>query len=160
MSRGYKSERHLALSQQWPSEDDSPPVGLCPGLNAERSRHGSWRCSACMKMQRAGSWQVMVPDSVLPGDPGWSVTDAAKANRYNGTFSGWCVKCAPKEPWPACSKCDGDGGNCACPQACMKPDRFDAEGRRELRWFVGGILCAVLALLGVLAWMSPLWSHT
>ena len=83
MSRGYKSERHLALSQQWPSE-----------------------------------------------------------------------------PWPACSKCDGDGGNCACPQACMKPDRFDAEGRRELRWFVGGILCAVLALLGVLAWMSPLWSHT
>lgn len=72
-------------------------LGLCTGLRAERSDR-QFRCNACRQMQPHGAWLVWVPDSVRPGDPGWSVEEAARLNYLNGHSSGWCFECAPKAP--------------------------------------------------------------
>jgi len=71
-------------------------LDLVQGLRVEKSGHSQWRCSCCSQMQKPGSLQVWVPDSVCRGDPEWSVTEACRENAYNGFHSGWCIKCAPK----------------------------------------------------------------
>jgi hypothetical protein len=45
-------------------------------------------------MVRAGEWEVSVPDSVMLGDPAWSVTDMARCSAYNGEWTAWCLPCA------------------------------------------------------------------
>lgn len=72
-------------------------VRIVEGLRSEKSDH-QFRCSWCQKMQPAGSWMVYVPDSVLKGDPAWSIKDTLSRTRFNGSYSGWCVACAPKDP--------------------------------------------------------------
>lgn len=102
-----KADGEGSFSGEWRMEEVPPPreapvqneaeqLGLCRGLRAEKSRFGQWRCSCCHKMQREGDWQVWVPDSVMRGDPEWSVTEAARQNAWNGHLSAWCLKCAPK----------------------------------------------------------------
>ena len=58
------------------------------------------------------------------------------------------------QEWPACSRCDGDGGTCACPQAClikeqpMRRDRFDNQARIQLRW----LAVAIVLYFGLMVW--------
>ena len=60
------------------------------------------------------------------------------------------------QEWPACSRCDGDGGTCACPQAClikeqpMRRDRFDNAGIVQLRWTAAAVLLAIALTIWVL----------
>lgn len=68
-------------------------LGLCDGLRAERNTH-QYRCGQCHQMQQNGAWGVWVPDGVRVGDPSWSVTESARRNAYNGTFTTWCLDCA------------------------------------------------------------------
>jgi hypothetical protein len=75
------------------ADPNAERLGLPRGLEAVTS-HDQYRCYNCRKMQPRGSVVVYVPDSVLEGDPAWSVTEAARLNAYNGSGSGWCVKCA------------------------------------------------------------------
>jgi hypothetical protein len=70
-------------------------LGLCKGLKPEK-RQDQFRCCNCLKMQHSGSWLVWVPDSVMPGDPVWSIEEAARLNSHNGSHGGWCLACAPK----------------------------------------------------------------
>lgn len=79
-----------------PVQGAAEALGLVPGLRAEKSRGGGWRCSNCHQMQPGGSWEVWVPDSVRHGDPESAITEACRRNAYNGHHSAWCLKCAPK----------------------------------------------------------------
>lgn len=80
--------------KQAPSYPESEKLGLLPGLRAEKSRHGQWRCAECQRMQPNDSWQVWVPDGVCNRDPGWSITEACRVSAYNGHLSAWCLSCA------------------------------------------------------------------
>lgn len=79
-------------------------LGLCDGLRVEHDDedYHQWRCHACGHMQIGV--MVWVPDSVMKGDPQWSVTAACLRNYYNGHHSGWCIPCAKtfkkeQPPW-------------------------------------------------------------
>lgn len=78
---------------QAPRSDIGETLGLPRGLRPERPR-GQFRCASCEQMQRDPEWIVYVPDGVRIGDPGWSVTESARQNAYNGSGSGWCLTCA------------------------------------------------------------------
>lgn len=65
---------------------------LVKGLRVERS--DQYRCAACARMQRAGSWKVWVPQQILKGDPDWAVEEAARVMPSRCTA--WCLECAPK----------------------------------------------------------------
>lgn len=80
-----------------PIQQEAEELLLLPGLRAVRSRD-TFRCGNYRhgRMQKPGSWLVWVPDSVQPGDPAWSVTEAARRNAYNGMLSGWCLDCAQR----------------------------------------------------------------
>lgn len=82
-----------------PVHDIGETLGLCRGIRAER-RHSQYRCESCNKMQPAGSWMAWVPDGMRRSDPVWSFEEAARQNAYNGSMSGWCLKCAPKASRP------------------------------------------------------------
>ena len=49
----------------------------------------------CSEMKPAGP-MVWVNDGVRLRDPGWSVYEAARQGAFNGSGSGWCVRCARK----------------------------------------------------------------
>jgi len=71
----------------------SAALGILSCLKAEESRY-QYRCGCCNKMQPVRSYIVQVPDFVRSGDPEWSVIEACRINAYNGTSTGWCIKCA------------------------------------------------------------------
>lgn len=75
------------------------PAGIMEGLRYEDNNSG-YRCDCCRQMQRPHSGLVYVPDGTLKSDPAWSVKEAIQSMRFNGNFSGWCLKCAPKEESP------------------------------------------------------------
>lgn len=68
---------------------------LVEGLEESKSQN-SYRCMHCNQMQPAGSSIIFVPDSVKVYDPAWSITEECNKNKWNGHFSGWCLKCARK----------------------------------------------------------------
>lgn len=75
------------------------PVGIMNGLRYE-DNCGGYRCANCGQMQPPHSGMVYVPDGILKSDPAWAVKEAIQRTRFNGHFSGWCLKCAPKEESP------------------------------------------------------------
>lgn len=76
-----------------PIDQSAEELLLVPGLRAER-RSSQFRCASCDKMSPNGSWLVWVPDSVRKGDPAWSVSESCRQGAFNGSGSGWCLKCA------------------------------------------------------------------
>lgn len=76
-----------------PFDEKANSLGLVRGLRAQKSRD-QYRCFACSQMQKPDSWLVWVPDAVRLGDPAWSVSEFARQSAFNGTSSGWCLKCA------------------------------------------------------------------
>jgi hypothetical protein len=79
-----------------PVHEIAETLGVVDGPRAERS-DSQYRCTTCSKMQLKGSWMIWVPDGVQEGDCEESIIEAARENAYNGMFSGWCLKCAPKK---------------------------------------------------------------
>jgi hypothetical protein len=65
------------------------------------------------------------------------------------------ISIAAAEPVCDCGKGSQGRVPCPTPEACLQaePDtsRFDAEGRRQLRWLVGGIVLAVVTVVALLA---------
>lgn len=88
--------REVAPPERAPVHQIAETLGLCDGLSAERAK-SQFRCANCDQMQCAGSWQVWVPDGVRKADPLWSVTETARRRALNGSWSGWCFDCAPKQ---------------------------------------------------------------
>ncbi len=80
-----------------PVQSEAQEIGLVRGLRVSPAT-SSYRCASCRRMRQEGSPMVHVPDSVQRGDPAWSVEEACRQNAFNGTFSGWCLECAPKQP--------------------------------------------------------------
>lgn len=78
-----------------PIDQISETLGLVPGLKAKRSS-GGWRCCECSTMQPDNAWEVWVPDGVRKSDAPAVITEHCRVNAYNGEFSAWCIKCAPK----------------------------------------------------------------
>jgi hypothetical protein len=74
----------------------SAEAGVLTCLRVRLREDGQWRCAQCRAMQPTGSTLVEVPDSVRLGDPSWSVEEFARTGAYNGSGSGWCVRCARK----------------------------------------------------------------
>lgn len=73
----------------------SAKLGVCSALRVDFYR-SPFSCGGCNAMQPAHSWMVWVPDAVRPGDSIESVMLKAQRTQYNGTETGWCLKCAPK----------------------------------------------------------------
>ena len=84
-----------------PRYPDSEALGLILGLRSEAERDGGWRCACCCAMQRNGATLVWIPDGVSIFDPPWSVTEMARQGAFNGSGSGWCLRCARLigQPW-------------------------------------------------------------
>jgi hypothetical protein len=78
-----------------PRNSRGETLDLVQGLNVSASIR-QFRCGNCHKMQPTGSEQVWVPDGVAKDDPAWSVEESCRISAYNGHFSAWCVRCAPK----------------------------------------------------------------
>jgi hypothetical protein len=70
-------------------------LGLLPGLTVDVEDR-EYRCSNCNEMQRPGSLEVMVPDSVSLSNSPEEIIETCRRQAYNGTGSGWCVSCAYK----------------------------------------------------------------
>ena len=69
-------------------------IGLLPGLTAHKDS-GGWRCDNCGRMQAGKSvWIVWVPDGVSITDSAENISEACRQSAYNGSGSGWCLKCA------------------------------------------------------------------
>jgi hypothetical protein len=85
-----------------PAHDDAVKLGLVRGLLAERA-DSMCHCNNCGSWIRAGEWEVWVPDGIQQRDPAWAVEEQCRINAYNGSFSMWCLKCAPKKSRPAAS---------------------------------------------------------
>lgn len=78
-----------------PEQATAKALGLHRGLKVDKTS-SQWRCCNCHTMQRSGSLLVWVADGVRIGDPEWAVTENERVNAYNGTGSGWCLKCAQR----------------------------------------------------------------
>lgn len=96
---------------EWKMEQVPPPaevneqptaasLGLVRGLRVEKN-YSQYRCANCSKMQPNGSILVWVSDGIRTSDPGWAITENERAKAYNGSGSGWCLRCAQRlgQPW-------------------------------------------------------------
>lgn len=78
-----------------PVDAEGERLGLVRGLRAETYPR-QYRCGQCDRMQHSGSICVQVPDHVRKNDPAWAVEEACRVSAFNGSFTGWCLSCAPK----------------------------------------------------------------
>lgn len=78
-----------------PYYEKSAKLGVFSALKVDFSRT-PFRCGGCNFMQPAHSWMAWVPDAVRAGDPIGLVLSVVQREQYNGTVTGWCIKCAPK----------------------------------------------------------------
>jgi hypothetical protein len=64
-------------------------------------------------------------------------------------------KPSPRQRLCTCGAFEGEPRPCPTADACglpeVAPSRFDAEGRRQVRWLVGGIVLAVVVVVGLLS---------
>lgn len=79
-----------------PVQKRAQELGLPDGLRVDSQVRSGWRCDQCDRMQHSGTELVWVPDGVKLSDPIWSVTEIARQNAFNGSWSGWCLSCARK----------------------------------------------------------------
>lgn len=99
MSRSGKLEfRQAPPPRSAIIDENAESLLLIPGLRAE-PRHRHFRCASCYKM-RTG-WLVWVPDGISPKDIARDVTEACRLSAFNGSGSGWCLKCAQSFSKPA-----------------------------------------------------------
>lgn len=70
-------------------------AGLVRGLKLTKNDR-AYRCNWCNRMQKPG-WMVYLPDSVQKTDTIRDVEIIAESQGFNGTGSGVCLGCAPKD---------------------------------------------------------------
>ncbi len=61
------------------------------GLRGSIDTH-TFRCGHCNQMQHGGTLGIWIPDSVMIGDPLWSI----KEELADGGDTAWCVPCVRK----------------------------------------------------------------
>lgn len=77
--------------QSPPIQDLADELMLLPGLRAvEKSK--PFGCSCCHGLKTGH--MVWVPDGIRKGDDPALVTEICRIAAYNGSWSGWCLKCA------------------------------------------------------------------
>lgn len=84
-------------SEKYPERPRPEGVMDCLSVvdnRADAFRSGGSRCANCREMQLSDAFTVWVPDSVRMGERAVSIRNAAEANKYNGSLSGWCLDCA------------------------------------------------------------------
>jgi hypothetical protein len=82
-----------------PVQSLAASLGLVRGLRVETA-HRQYRCEACSRMQPRGSYEVWVPDWTQRNDPAWAIEERCRESAYNGSWTAWCLSCAPKAPRP------------------------------------------------------------
>ncbi|HXU01581.1 MAG TPA: hypothetical protein VN903_11350 [Polyangia bacterium] len=86
------------------SEDaEAKRLGLARGMRIARNYNRQYRCANCDRFQPRGAVMVWVADGVKIGDPRWAIEENERCHAFNGSGSGWCLKCAQRlsgaRPW-------------------------------------------------------------
>lgn len=82
-----------------PVDEAADRLGLVRGLRVKVAPR-QYRCGCCGAMQPAGAEEVWVPDGMRRTDPAWSIEEACRLSANNGSFTAWCLGCAPKAEAP------------------------------------------------------------